>query len=205
MCAYNMKQAGNMIDPLSFQITPPNYYPPNYYDQLPQLSPSPSHPPSVLISPQPIHTSPNELYLKSFGIAITQHEADTMYLLSKCLESELILNQNWKILFLKRSFLKFVDKDKVAYEISGKELNRILSSSFFTASEQKTIRKMRYQGRNNMAAKRMRDKKKESDEEDKLDIVNMQREKLKLENEKEQMIKEIEQYKQLFNNPQNQN
>ncbi|KAI6660939.1 hypothetical protein LOD99_13663 [Oopsacas minuta] len=205
MCAYYIKREGNMIDSSSLQITPPNYCPSNFHDQLPQLTPSPSPPPSVLISPQPIRTRPNQLYLKSFGIAATRREADTVYLLKKCQESELILKQNWRVLLPKCNFLKIVDKNKVAYDISGKELNRIFSTGFFTDYEMKFIKKMRYQGRNNMAAKLMREKYKSRDRQVELSMEMLRREKLRLKNEKEQLIREIEQYKKFFDDSQNQN
>ena len=182
----------------SFPITPPHTYgaPISHHNPCTPI-PSPLHHTMLKHSPR---QRPNKLYLESLGIASTKQEADIKYLVHKCQISKAILKQNWHILLPKcDSFLTIVDKDKVAYGISSKDLNYILlSSGFFSESEIKVIKKMRYQGRNNMAAKLMREKYKTRDRRVENELTKLKKIKQELQNEKEKLIQEIGNFQQYF-------
>ena len=196
MCTYNYKEYEGKFESTSFPITPPHDYCAPISHHVPCTpTPSPQHP---MLKPSP-RPRPNKLYLESLGIPATKQEADIKYLVHKCQISKSILKQNWCILLPKCSnFLTIVDKDKVAYEVSSKDLNNILSSGFFSENEQKTIKKMRYQGRNNMAAKLMREKYKARDRRVESELTKLKQKKLELQHEKEKLKEEISQYKQYF-------
>ena len=83
----------------------------------------------------------------------------------------------------------------MAYHVTSKELSNITSSGFFSDEEKKAIKKMRYQGRNNMAAKAMREKYKAIEVKDQREVQLMQQEKIKLLDEMEQLELEIAFYK----------
>ena len=196
MCTYNYKEYEGKSEPTYFPITPPHNYCAPIPHQVP-CTPIPSPPQATLKqSPRP---RPNKLYLESLGIPATKQEADIKYLVHKCQISKSILKQNWCILLPKcSSFLTIVDKDKVAYEIASKDLNNILTSGFFSENEQKTIKKMRYQGRNNMAAKLMREKYKARDRRVETEMTKLKQIKLDLQIEKERLMQEIRNFEQYF-------
>ena len=200
MCTY-YKKYEDKLDTMSFPMTPCNYGSPNYPDQ--HLSPymhSPSPPPSLYKPSRPLRPRPNKLYLESLGIQTPKQELEKEYLCRKCHVSKSILKENWNILLYKSSnFLKIVDKDKVAYHVTSKELSNIISSGFFSEEEKKAIKKMRYQGRNNMAAKAMREKYKAVEVKDQCELQLMKQEKIELLDEMEQLKLEIAFYKHHIN------
>ena len=79
--------------------------------------------------------------------------------------------------------------------MTSKELNTITSSGFFSEEEKRAIKKMRYQGRNNMAAKAMREKRKVVELKDQQDLHLLEQEKRNLIDEMEQLKEEIAFYK----------
>ena len=112
-----------------------------------------------------------------------------------------LLRNNWRIMLpTAPSFIKLVDKNNVAFNVTVKELNKILLSGYFTAEEQQTIKKMRYQGRNNQAAKVMRDKYKEKDIEIITELEALQKEKQTLMVERSKLAQEISYYRNVLSN-----
>ena len=94
-----------------------------------------------------------------------------------------------------RDFISLVDKQKVAFNLGVRKLNEILESGFFTSEEERMIKKLRYQGRNNLAAKTMRDKYRIKDEEVEKEIEILKQERLSLQQEKENLTRIIRSYK----------
>ena len=138
----------------------------------------------------------NLLGPRPLGISTQEQQLEKEYLFRKCHVSRSILRENWNILLYKSSdFLTIVDKDKVAYHVTSKELNTITSSGFFSEEEKRAIKKMRYQGRNNMAAKAMREKYKAVELKDQQDLHLLEQEKRNLIDEMEQLKEEIAFYK----------
>ena len=193
MCTYN-----NEYDTVSFPMTPCSYSSPSNYpnQHLSSYIHSPSPPHSLKKPSRPLRPRPNKLYLESLGISTQEQQLEKEYLFRKCHVSRSILRENWNILLYKSSdFLTIVDKDKVAYHVTSKELNTITSSGFFSEEEKRAIKKMRYQGRNNMAAKAMREKRKVVELKDQQDLHLLEQEKRNLIDEMEQLKEEIAFYK----------
>ncbi|KAI6660938.1 hypothetical protein LOD99_13662 [Oopsacas minuta] len=121
------------------------------------------------------------------------------YIVNKYQLASPLLREEWrKALPTAPNFLSLVDKNNVAFNVSVKELNRILLSGYFTMDEQKAIKKMRYQGRNNQAAKVMREKYKLKDSSFSCNLQSLKKEKSELLAEKEKLIAEIKQYEKFF-------
>ena len=126
-------------------------------------------------------------------------EVYKQYIVAKYQLALPLLRKDWKkVLSTAPNFISLVEKNNVAFNVSVKELNRILLSGYFTMDEQQVIKKMRYQGRNNQAAKVMRDKYKQKDKFDSNDMEKLQKEKIDLIAEKEQLQAEIKYYKQMM-------
>ena len=195
MCAYSCQEYKENIISSPAPIASPQFYQsPGCTEKLPSSFPMCASPtPSVLKTPNcASRPRPKKLYFESLGIPSTKHEADIQYHLHKCKLSKPILKQNWTILLPKCSnFITIVDKDKVAFDVSAKELNTILDSGFFTDKEVKVIKKMRYQGRNNMAAKAMREKYKLRDRKAEFEVTKLEQTKLTLIQEKANLMNEI--------------
>ena len=112
-----------------------------------------------------------------------------------------LLNNDWKrLLPTAPNFISLVDKNNVAFNVSVKQLNKILLTGYFTMDEQQAIKKMRYQGRNNQAAKVMREKYKKKDRTVSCDLQMLEKEKVELIAEKEKLLAEIKQYKICISN-----
>ena len=98
--------------------------------------------------------------------------------------------------FLKRiqwcDAIELVDKDKVSFQVNQSELSDILQNGGFSLAEQAYIRRLRHQGRNNKAAKKLRDKKKteEVGEEQIIDSLTKLRDELA--GEREELRQEID-------------
>ena len=123
------------------------------------------------------------------------------YIVNKYQLANPLLKNDWKrLLPTAENFISLVDKNQVAFNVSVKELNRILLSGYFTMDEQQAIKRMRYQGRNNQAAKVMREKYKQKDRSVSYDLKNLEKEKLELITEKERLLAEIKHYKILISN-----
>ena len=122
-------------------------------------------------------------------------QSEIQFLSHKCESAVPILKENWDVLLPKcRNFLALVDKEKVAFEVGVKELNNILISGFFTVEEVKIIKKLRYQVKNNFAARRMRDNHRKVEDEIISEIELLMREKECLRNEKKTLTIEISFY-----------
>ena len=123
------------------------------------------------------------------------------YIVNKYQLANPLLKNDWKrLLPTAENFISLVDKNQVAFNVSVKELNKILLSGYFTMDEQQAIKRMRYQGRNNQAAKVMREKYKQKDRSVSYDLKNLEKEKLELITEKEKLLAEIKHYKILISN-----
>ena len=122
--------------------------------------------------------------------------ADMEYLQHKCEAATPILKNNWEVLLPKcTDFVTLVDKKKVSFDIGIRDLNNILISGFFTSEEERLIKKLRYQGRNNLAAKTMREKYRMKDEQSESEIEDLRQERDNLIHEKEQLISSIVSYR----------
>lgn len=125
-------------------------------------------------------------------------EVYKQYIVAKYQLALPLLRKDWrKVLPTAPNFISLVEKNNVAFNVSVKELNRILLSGYFTMDEQQVIKKMRYQGRNNQAAKVMREKYKQKEHFDSSDMDKLQKEKLDLIAEKEQLEAEIKYYQKM--------
>ena len=196
MCAYNCQEYEEKILSSPAPIASPQFYRShNSAEMVHSAFPICSSPTPSILKAAPSRPRPKKLFLESLGIPSTKHEADIQYLIHKCKLSKPILKQNWSILLPKCSnFITIVDKDKVAFEVSSKDLNTILESGFFSDREQKVIKKMRYQGRNNMAAKAMREKYKLRDRKAEFEVSKLEQTKLILIQEKAKLMNEINYY-----------
>ena len=107
----------------------------------------------------------------------------------------IIKDDYFKFLWPGTDIIDLLDKEKISFEVSLTELNSILEMGGYSKGEQAYIRRMRHQGRNNVAAKRLRMKKRneEMNEESSLNILEM--EKQKLLKEMRELRSEIEFYK----------
>ena len=94
-----------------------------------------------------------------------------------------------------QDMLDLVDKHKVSFQVNQSELTGILEKSGFSMAEQAYIRRTRHQGRNNLAAKRLRKKKRENEFSEELYLDQLRAERDRLGREKEELAKEIESYK----------
>ena len=131
------------------------------------------------------------------GLPTNISPVDMEFLKHKCKKAVPILKENWTVLLPKsRDFLSLVDKEKIAFSIGVRKLNLIFDSGFFTAEEERMIKKIRYQGRNNLAAKNMREKYRIKDEEFEENINELRHEKEILIKEKESLTHMILVYKQ---------
>ena len=97
-----------------------------------------------------------------------------------------------------QDMLELVDKNKVSFLVNQSELTGILETSGLSLAEQAYIRRMRHQGRNNLAAKRLRSKKRDKEVNEELCLENLITERDQLEKEKRELIQEIEAYKNLL-------
>lgn len=130
------------------------------------------------------------------GLPKSISQEDMEYLKLKCETAAPILKNDWSVLLPKcRDFISLVDKQKVAFNLGVRKLNEILESGFFTSEEERMIKKLRYQGRNNLAAKTMRDKYRIKDEEVEKEIEILKQERLSLQQEKENLTRIIRSYK----------
>ena len=130
------------------------------------------------------------------GLPTNISSGDREFLKHKCEAAVPILKDNWTILLPKsRDFLNLVDKQKIAFSIGVKKLNSIFDSGFFTAEEEKLIKRLRYQGRNNLAARNMRDKYRSRDEDSEREIRELIQEKENLIEEKRRLTLTILNYK----------
>ncbi|KAI6660936.1 hypothetical protein LOD99_13660 [Oopsacas minuta] len=130
------------------------------------------------------------------GLPTNISQVDLEFLKHKCETAVLILKADWAILLPKcRDFLSLVDKQKVSFDISVRKLNEILESGFFTAEEERLIKKLRYQGRNNLAAKSMRERYRVKDEVIQNEIEVLRQEKQFLIQEKASLTHIIMSYK----------
>ena len=130
------------------------------------------------------------------GLPESISQEDMKYLKLKCETAVPILKNDWSVLLPKcRDFISLIDKQKVAFNLGVRQLNEILESGFFTSEEEKMIKKLRYQGRNNLAAKTMREKYRMKDEVVEKEIEELKHERLSLIQERENLIKIITSYK----------
>ena len=97
-----------------------------------------------------------------------------------------------------RDMLELVDKNKVSFQVNQSELTGILENGGFSLAEQAYIRRMRHQGRNNMAAKRLRNKKREKECSEEINLDKLRAERYQLVKEKEILLQEIESYRRLL-------
>ena len=97
-----------------------------------------------------------------------------------------------------QDMLELVDKNKVSFLVNQSELTGILETSGLSLAEQAYIRRLRHQGRNNLAAKRLRSKKRDKEVNEELCLENLITERDQLEKEKRKLIQEIEAYKNLL-------
>ena len=130
------------------------------------------------------------------GLPTNISPVDMEFLKHKCETAIPILKDNWTVLLPKcRDFFSLVDKQKIAFSIGVRKLNLIFDSGFFTAEEERVIKKLRYQGRNNLAAKNMREKYRVRDEESEREISELRMEKEILIEEKKKLTIMIFNYK----------
>ena len=76
--------------------------------------------------------------------------------------------------------IDLLDKEKISFQVSLTELNSILETGGYSKGEQAYIRRMRHQGRNNVAAKRLRLKKRREEIGEEDSVSCLEKEKLKL-------------------------
>ena len=130
------------------------------------------------------------------GLPESISQEDMEYLKLKCEIAVPILKNEWSVLLPKcRDFISLIDKQKVAFNLGVRKLNQILESGFFTSEEERMIKKLRYQGRNNLAAKTMREKYRMKDEVVEKEIEILQQERQSLIQEKEDLTRIITSYK----------
>ena len=177
-----------------------------YKSQMDSINPS-----SSIGSSSPINTEEDKVTEFQFtdvnGYALpseTLPHVYKKYIVNKYQLAIPLLRNEWKkLLPTAPNFISLVDKNNVAFNVSVKELNKILLSGYFTMEEQQAIKKMRYQGRNNQAAKVMREKYKQKDKVVSSDLQKLEKEKADLIAEKEQLLADIKQYQILISNERN--
>ena len=114
----------------------------------------------------------------------------------KLFVSKRILKDDYfKFLFADTDIIDLLDKEKISFEVSLTELNSVLEMGGYSKGEQAYIRRMRHQGRNNVAAKRLRIKKRREETKEEDTVNSLEKEKQKLLREKRQLQSEIEFYK----------
>ena len=134
----------------------------------------------------------------------TINYVDMQFLKYKCNVASPILKNNWEILLPKcKDFLTLVDRQKVAFDVRVKDLNTILISGFFKEEEAREIKKYRYQMKNNLAARKMRDNQRKVEDDIEEDINNLSEEKDELLKEKQELLKEILFYQNASQNTDN--
>ena len=94
-----------------------------------------------------------------------------------------------------KDVLELVDKQKVSFFVNQSELAIMLNKSGFSLAEQAYVRRLRHQGRNNFAAKKLRERKKMSELDADLDLRILREERDRLEIERELLIQEIADYR----------
>ena len=91
--------------------------------------------------------------------------------------------------------IDLLDKEKISFQVSLTELNSILETGGYSKGEQAYIRRMRHQGRNNVAAKRLRLKKRKEEISEEDSISCLEKEKLRLIMAADQLRSEIKFYR----------
>ena len=94
-----------------------------------------------------------------------------------------------------KDVLELVDKQKVSFSVNQTELTIMLNKSRFSLAEQAYVKRLRHQGRNNLAAKKLREKKKISESEADLNLQFLGEERERLESERQLLMQEIEDYR----------
>ena len=107
----------------------------------------------------------------------------------------IIKDAYFKLLCAGTEIIDILDKDKISFEVSLTELNSILEMGGYSKGEQAYIRRMRHQGRNNVAAKRLRIKKRREESKEEESLQSLETEKQNLLLEMRQLQSEIEFYK----------
>ena len=120
--------------------------------------------------------------------------------LKKCLTLKDLLVDNWQVKIYKSQFISLLDSHKVAFKIGVQDLNKILQCSVFSESERKRIKKLRYQGRNNEAAKTLRIKNKKRETELHVSLSELEQTRVDLRKEKERLKQEINYYQSALTN-----
>lgn len=137
------------------------------------------------------------MFANSHFISAPNFITVTPSLQKKLIVSRRVLKENYlSLLRIGAEFIDLIDKEKISFQVTLTELNHVLETGGFSKGEQAYIRRMRHQGRNNVAAKRLREKKRivELSEEESIRIL--QKEKQRLKSEKQKLSSEIEFYRQ---------
>ena len=99
------------------------------------------------------------------------------------------------MIWIGTDIIDLLDKEKISFKVSLTELNSILETGGYSKGEQAYIRRMRHQGRNNVAAKRLRLKKRKEQISEEDSIGCLEKEKLRLTSAANQLKCEIKFYK----------
>ena len=94
-----------------------------------------------------------------------------------------------------KDVLELVDKQKVSFSVNQTELTIMLIKSGFSLAEQAYVRRLCHQGRNNLAARKLREKKKISESEADLNLQFLGEERERLETERQLLMQEIADYR----------
>ena len=117
--------------------------------------------------------------------------------ISKCASVEPILKENWKELIFKVYFPSLICQEKLVHTFSLQQLTDILAKGDLLPEEREEIKKMRCKARNNKAAKSLRQKHKEQDQNLFDDVTILRKHKDDLKREIDQIKQEIFQYKSM--------
>lgn len=101
----------------------------------------------------------------------------------------------FKMIWVGTDIIDLLDKEKISFQVSLTELNSILETGGYSKGEQAYIRRMRHQGRNNVAAKRLRLKKRKEEISEEDSISCLEKEKLRLIMAADQLRSEIKFYR----------
>eukprot|EP00800_Vazella_pourtalesii_P020813 TRINITY_DN751_c0_g2_i1.p1 TRINITY_DN751_c0_g2~~TRINITY_DN751_c0_g2_i1.p1 ORF type:complete len:141 (-),score=16.87 TRINITY_DN751_c0_g2_i1:109-531(-) len=129
-------------------------------------------------------------------IAESNDYASFIEKLSRC---EKIMTDDYlvKLPFCK-DVLQLVDKQKVSFSVNQTELGIMLNKTGFSLVEQAYVKRLRHQGRNNLAAKKLREKKKMSEWEADLELESLRESRDRLEIERELLMREIADYRMML-------
>ena len=116
----------------------------------------------------------------------------------KCSCAFKLLYSFWQQEIHRSPFLKLLDPQKIAFDISLQELNQILKNGPFTLEEKTFIKRIRHQGRNNKAAQRLRNKTRQQNSVMRQSIAGLRQEKIELMGQKEHLIAQVVYYQGLL-------